>query len=134
MSRVRRAAFALLPSAALWSLLIAFGFVYDAGWPDTWDSWRFFLVSALAAEYFLMKATVIVMHWHGWDSLTATLTFTNGLLAFAFFLQMASFLWPLWATKHETTISYVAYVLMLGFIAGIIELALVPPSEPAEGE
>jgi hypothetical protein len=126
-ARCLRAADALWPSMLLWFAVIAFALWQGANWPDSHYFWRILIISALATEYFLLKASTVVVRWYGWNSVAAVLILTNGMLAFAFFLQTMTLLWPEWAGRHEGQINYVGYLLIVGFIVGIIEWATLPP-------
>lgn len=130
IERGRIAADALWPSALFWLGVLICTFVFGADQPPTHYLWRLVIISALAAEYFLLKAATIIVRWQGWHPLSATLILTNSMLAFAFFLQFVSLLWPEWALRHIEQINYVGYLLIIGFIVGIAEIALIPKPVP----
>jgi hypothetical protein len=125
--RCFRAADALWPTFLMWIILILVALWQDAHWPNSHYFWRLLIISALATEYFLLKASTVVVRWYGWSSVAAVLVFTNSLLAFAFFLQTISLLWPEWAGRHVDQLNYVGYLLMVGFVVGILEWATLPP-------
>lgn len=104
MTVIRQCGSSLLPVAAVWAVLIAFGFWRDADWPGTvlhvWGT------LAVVASFLLLVSTLMLRRMHGWDWLTVSLAAAFAAISLMPFYLMAARMWPAFFADHRTTLLY----------------------------
>ena len=108
---IRNAGASLLPVAAVWAALIAFGVWRDADWPDrVFHVWG---TLAVMATFLLLVATLMLRRMHGFDWLTVSLAAAFSAVSLMPFYLLAGALWPQYFREHRSDLLYVISVAIL---------------------
>jgi hypothetical protein len=146
----RKAVQGFLGSIAVWIVLVAIGFQFDATWPHATinvptcftqnpiafrpelcqmisasDQWQTFLMLGVIAQACLFLSYMMVVMAYRWDWLCAALVGIFTAFGVLFLVGMAGMLWPRWQGVIEFRF-WIRAALILIFGFAIVQLLLIP--------